>query len=64
MPLKDCGTAKLSKSRKALHIELDLPNTLFKHHLFINKEGLEKVLAGKQYGTKVVMPVHESRENI
>ena len=64
MPLKNCGTAKLAKSKKALHIELDLPNTLFTYHLFINKEGLEKVLAGKQYGTKVVILVHESRENI
>jgi len=31
---------------------------------FISKEDLEEVLAGKQYGTKVVMHVHESRENV
>lgn len=64
MPLRDCGVARLAKSKKSLHIELDLPGTIFTHHFFINKEGLEKVLAGKQYGTKVVMPVHETRENV
>jgi hypothetical protein len=64
MGLQDIGVAKLSKSGKALHIKLDLPNTIFTYHLFINKEGLEKVLAGKQYGTKVTLLVADRRENV
>lgn len=60
MPLKDVGVAKLAKSGKSVHIEYEPLSSIFKHHLFISVEGLEKVLAGKQYGTKVVTPVHES----
>lgn len=61
MGLLDCGVAKIAKSRKSLHIELELPGINFTHHLFINIEGLEKVLSGKQHLEKVVMPVHDSR---
>jgi len=64
MPLRYCGVAKLARSKKSLHIELDLPGTVFTYHLFIRKKSLEKVLAGRQHGTKAVMPVNESRKNL
>lgn len=63
MGLRKCGIAKLSKSGKSLQIDLELPNTVFTYYLFIEKEGLEKVLAGRQYKTNVSFFEDRKSEN-
>lgn len=53
--LCECGFAEVGKSGRSLHIKLDLPNTVFTYHLYIQKEGLEKVLGGRQDRVRVVV---------
>lgn len=64
MGLREVGTAHISRSGKALHIEYEPLSSTFIHHLFISLENLKLVIEKKVSAAKVVMPVHESRENV
>lgn len=55
MGLKQCGFGEVSKSGRALHIKLDLPNTIFTYHLYLQKDSLNEVLADRQDKVRVVV---------
>jgi len=61
MVLQNVGEAKIHKTGKSLLIEYEPQGSLFTHKLFINREGLKRVLEDKQASVAVVTPTHESR---
>lgn len=61
MPLETVGKAKIHRTGKSVLIEYDPRGSVFTHKLFINREGLRRVLDDKQASVNVVTPVHKSR---
>ena len=61
MVLKESGEARIHRTGRSLSIDFEPLNSIFKHKLFINLEGLKRVLDGKQATATVFELLHDSR---